>query len=68
MSKRTQVAPNEDSILEKTVLSPISKGIQGMHPRSGKSTLESRQSRILSWSEGPDVAIDTISDADAKRA
>jgi hypothetical protein len=49
MIKRSRVA--EDSVAETTMLSPISKAMKQLFPRLGKSTLESRQSCVLNWSE-----------------
>jgi hypothetical protein len=50
-------------------LSPTSKVIKELYPRLGKSTLESQQSRIFSWSEGT-AALDstTTSNATTKTA
>ena len=65
--KRTRIAEDEDSTLEKTISSPTSKVIKGLYPRLGKNTLESRQSRILNWSEGT-AALDSSSNAPTKAA
>jgi hypothetical protein len=50
--KRARVAEDEDLNLQKKILlSPISKVIKDVYPRLGKSTLENRESRILTWSD-----------------
>jgi hypothetical protein len=48
----TQDSTGEDTVEEeKTVLLPMSTVIKEVYPRLGKSTLENRQSCILTWSD-----------------
>jgi hypothetical protein len=57
---RAQPAKRHDnSTLEKTVVSPIWKVLNEVYPRSGKHTLEDRQSCVLTWDNEASVLPDS---------